>query len=90
MYLRLHSHCIFCKGVNARAEIHRTNPIQCSDCKNTLQSEHYKGLVWRISARAFKCFQKIVQSECSLNICRVRFICLVVKLRPWYPGYEAE
>ena len=41
---RLHSNCtIFCKRVNARAEICHTNPLQCSDCKNILQSEHSKG-----------------------------------------------
>ena len=31
------------------------------------KSEHCKGLVWRIFARAFTRFQKIVQCECSLN-----------------------
>ena len=32
-----------------------------------LQSEHCKGLILRISARAFTRLQKIVQCECSLN-----------------------
>ena len=31
---RLRSHCtIFCKRVNARAEIRHTDPLECSDCK---------------------------------------------------------
>ena len=78
--LRLHSHCtIFCKRVNTGAEIRHTNPLQCSDCKNILQSEHCKGLVWRISARAFKRFQKIVQCERSPEICLVNFVYLFQK-----------
>ena len=40
--------------------------------QNILQSEHCKGLVWLISARAFTRFQNIVQCECSL--------------RPWLVG----
>ena len=37
-------------------------------------------LVWRISARAFKCFQKIVQCECSLgNHIAGRFSLLIWK-----------
>ena len=67
--VNLYSHCtIFCKRVNARAEIRHTNPLQCSDCKNILQSEHSKGSVWRISARAFTRLQKIVQCECNLTL----------------------
>ena len=32
--LRLRSHCtIFCKRVNARAEIRHTDPLECSDSK---------------------------------------------------------
>ena len=32
--LRLRSHCtIFCKRVNARAEIRHTDLLECSDCK---------------------------------------------------------
>ena len=68
-YVRRHSHCtIFCDRVNARAEIRHTDPLQCSDCRIFLQSEHCKRLVWRISARAFTRLQKIVQCECSLSL----------------------
>ena len=71
-FVRLHSHCtIFYKRVKARAEIRHTNPLQCSHCKNILQSEHCKELVWRISARAFKRFQTIVQCERSLRVFRL-------------------
>ena len=32
--IRLRSHCtIFCKRVNARAEIRHTDPLECSNCK---------------------------------------------------------
>ena len=47
--------------------------MQCSDysftvfrLQNILYSELCKALVWRISARAFTRFQKIVQCGCSL------------------------
>ena len=73
--LRLHSHCtIFCKRVNALAEIRNTNPLQCLNCKIFLQSEHCKGFVWRISARAFTRLQKIVQCERSLS-CQFQPLC---------------
>ena len=61
-------HCtIFCKRVNARAEIRHTNPLQCSDCKNILQSEHSKGSVWRISARALRACKRLCNVNAALD-----------------------
>ena len=72
---RLHSHCtIFCKRVNARAEMRHTNPLQCSDCKNILQSEHCKGLVWRISARTQRlCNVNAAPGVCEKKIWKAKF-----------------
>ena len=50
---------------SAAFTLHNVLKERKRSCRNP-PSEHCKGLLWRISARAFTRYQKLVQCECTL------------------------